>query len=647
MLAFIVMFLPALVMVVWRYYLFHEEFDLRKFILEYGIDVLLLNTLVIAIAYLFFGSDNNVAYLINNVASYALKYSLLSIVLALVLPLLFWRYRKDIETNLNAKLKNIESGRESKEKKDAEINKWSNKSFNKKTMVLYIGITIALICVLFGIGTLKKGYHVDEMFTFGLSNHQNSLNSSIHMDFQNGISYSGQELWEEYLTVKDGGSFDYSNVCENQIMDVHPPLYYFFIHTVSSLFPNMSLIWIGLIVNVLFDLIIYWQLVWISKKLGLNQILSLILSALFILSVGFIGYAVVFFRMYALLAVWVNFLIMLFLAYTPEDKSNWQYYLCFGLILLGGLMTQYYFIIFAFIACLVYAFFVIKDKNWSKLILSLTTAGVTAKIYLKIWPAALKHVFSSYRGTEAIDNLTSGSLADHLISYMKQINTGIFGGLFLLMLAILICLIIISLYRSPKKHSNTDFENVYRYALLIIPSCLYVVLIAKIAPYIHMRYVISVMAPLYIAFFVLIIKLANNISRKMNIAVIILAVLVLLGGYRNEISNLYPQESENIEIVSEYEDSSCIYIYSSKWRIIPNLQELKEFDDIVFMQETDYEEIIDIQSNQGDCENLIVYVDNTITLEAEDALSYIIEAYNFSESTELFTFWYTTCYVLN
>ena len=42
---------------------------------------------------------------------------------------------------------------------------------------------------------------------------------------------------ENYLKAKDN-RFNYASVYYNQIQDVHPPLFYMLVHTISSIFNN-------------------------------------------------------------------------------------------------------------------------------------------------------------------------------------------------------------------------------------------------------------------------------------------------------------------------------------------------------------------------------------------------------------------------
>lgn len=145
---------------------------------------------------------------------------------------------------------------------------------------LVVAILAMCMVMLFFIGQ-KEGYHCDEVFSYGSSNsayenifwsYREKTPMHIFMDekiFQSGnfidwikrIKYyfvdhveekdifigekisEERMLWrtpeeaENYVMAKDN-RFNYASVYYNQIQDVHPPLFYAIVHTVSSIFNN-------------------------------------------------------------------------------------------------------------------------------------------------------------------------------------------------------------------------------------------------------------------------------------------------------------------------------------------------------------------------------------------------------------------------
>lgn len=90
------------------------------------------------------------------------------------------------------------------------------------TLVGFAVMLVALLALMVADGAEKDGFDIDEFFTHGLANsyHQVSL-SNRNQSWISGKAFS------DYLTAK-GHAHEYLNVYENQIADVHPPLYYLF-----------------------------------------------------------------------------------------------------------------------------------------------------------------------------------------------------------------------------------------------------------------------------------------------------------------------------------------------------------------------------------------------------------------------------------
>ena len=91
MIAFIALFFPAALMVIWKRKLFDEGYDWKMMAPEYVVSVLLLNFIVLGIACFIFGNTGSVVNNLNTYASFALKYISLSLIFALIIP---WTYLK-------------------------------------------------------------------------------------------------------------------------------------------------------------------------------------------------------------------------------------------------------------------------------------------------------------------------------------------------------------------------------------------------------------------------------------------------------------------------------------------------------------------------------------------------------------------------
>ena len=89
-----------------------------------------------------------------------------------------------------------------------------------KRIYIYIVFIIISIVVL----NSKKNYHLDELYSYSLANHDGDLNIEI----EDGKEYEPADSpFVQHLTLSKNNILNYEIVWENQIKDVHPPLYYY------------------------------------------------------------------------------------------------------------------------------------------------------------------------------------------------------------------------------------------------------------------------------------------------------------------------------------------------------------------------------------------------------------------------------------
>ena len=188
---------------------------------------------------------------------------------------------------------------------------------SKKDKIKLAIAIIAMCFVMLFFVNQKQGFHCDEIFSYGSSNsaYENvfwSYRDKTPMHkfmeakiFQDGnifdwigrIKYyfvdhvdekdefiaekmaEEKMIWRtreeaiDYLEAKDN-RFNYASVYYNQIQDVHPPLFYFLVHTVSSIFNNTFSKYIIFFINLPFFIgtcILIWKILnLIRKKININ-----------------------------------------------------------------------------------------------------------------------------------------------------------------------------------------------------------------------------------------------------------------------------------------------------------------------------------------------------------------------------------------
>lgn len=243
--------------------------------------------------------------------------------------------------------------------------------------------------------------NVDGIFSYTLSNNPYTyvFIDDIYEAFPNNNGWIDARILKENYVVETYDRFNYGAVYHHQRYDVHPPLYYFAVHTVSSLFPgaysNMFTLGINLAALLLADLLVIrlFKLLYGSGFCGLVPLF-------FLVSMEPMRFLFTWARMYMLL-----FLFCLWYLYIHARlvKSLWrrrdliQMVLCIFL----GTMTHYYFYVYAGALTLLALIFLIRRRRLRAL-LAYMYAGVTGfAISWIFYPWALFHIFLNAQNKHA------------------------------------------------------------------------------------------------------------------------------------------------------------------------------------------------------------------------------------------------------
>lgn len=280
----------------------------------------------------------------------------------------------------------------------------------------FLGIFAVIMLVGIFFCTVKSGFKEDEIYSYGLSNSQ-------YMPFLTELFEDGegvinrQQLWN-YITVNDGDSFDYGSVYYNQTQDVHPPLYYFLLHTICSVFPETFNKWMGLSLNLfLFAgtlLLLYNVMIRLlegAKGTGSGHMLSahkagLMAMVLYGLSMAGLS-ELVLIRMY-MLASFLNVLLVWWILCLLRKQSI-SLYLALGVTIFAGLTTHYYFVFYAFFACAMLDIYYLTTKK-GRAFAAVSVAAVLGVLCMYLYyPAGLEDLMSGEKvtGEGFVDKVTS------------------------------------------------------------------------------------------------------------------------------------------------------------------------------------------------------------------------------------------------
>lgn len=122
----------------------------------------------------------------------------------------------------------------------------------KRAVALFV---IVLICLCGWWAVRKEGFFLDEIYSYGLAN--SSYAPFLNWYYNGEHSFDGnlpeavfeQQDFVNYISVQKNDRFNYASVYYNQTQDIHPPLFYFLLNTVCSLFPGSFTKWTGLGMN--------------------------------------------------------------------------------------------------------------------------------------------------------------------------------------------------------------------------------------------------------------------------------------------------------------------------------------------------------------------------------------------------------------
>ena len=492
------------------------------------------------------------------------------------------------------------------------------------------------IIVLFYYGSRKAGYHEDELYSYYSSNKTAGL-------FVNDREWTIGESFRNELVVLPGEQFRYGVVKQMQSWDVHPPFYYYLLHTVCSLTPGIFSKWQGISVNLLgfvlsFILLAYAAYLTAVYPISMQPELSdsekqsyrkrgYVLAGTVCGMWGF-GAAVIsgvmFIRMYQWLTVFVLLCLCLHLRALVRKKESWSFYLLLAPTVFLGFLTQYYYIIFHFFLGAGFCLYLLKEKKWKSLMAYVGTCVAAFGAALVYYPSALSHIFRGYRGTEAVGEFANASnTLERLQFFIGLFDKYMMGGGLALWL-LLICLIAMT-NRFLQKRAKRSGREQKRERILILPVGLllftaagYFFTVAKTAlllgetsnRYELPIYGVLVLLLVYSLYMVqkeieqgnaetaeriAALTASGNLSQEEirkryvpdkkitgKVAVLVVVLIAVLNLTGNKVFFLYPEEAKVQEFVHQNETMPVIVLYNeaSETHIWWLLDELSEYENI-------------------------------------------------------------------
>ena len=485
--------------------------------------------------------------------------------------------------------------------------------------ILFVVALILIILVMVFFINKKEGFHCDEVFSYGSSNSNYSnvfysywkidpeklffdeyvMQGNI-FDVIGNVKYyyiddteerdrlikekedEQTEKWRtreeaiDYMQVTgNGDAFNFSSVYWNQISDVHPPLFYTIVNAVSSVIQNNSTKYIIFGINVVFFVLTayFMRKILIEIKKKELAVLTVLLYGLSIAGIS----TVIFLRMYMMLTFFtVVFLYLNIKIINNDFHVDRRKIIELILTTVGGFLTQYFFCFYALLVVIIMSIIFLIKKKYKELLKYISIFVVSAIIGILIFPMSLYHMFFGERGVGYFANedyLMRLRTFTELILNNSGANNII--GIALLILSVFVVIIV------KRK------ENLPIFCIISIPIICYIMIIAQIAPYTELRYIMNVL-PIASIF---VVMMVGSMFDNRTYEILLVAVMVVgLSGYgflTQKPIGLYEGYNEYLEVAEENKDLDLVYVGYSFFNHIQFLPEYMIYDKCLLMSQSD------------------------------------------------------------
>lgn len=459
---------------------------------------------------------------------------------------------------------------------------------------------------------------------------------------------SGQ--FRDYVTVDGSDAFDYLSVYFNVKDDNHPPVHFMLLHTMSSLFPGTLSPWLGCTINLICVGITLWLLLRLGRQLseilGMEEqgrLLGILAVLLYGLSTGALA-SVLLIRMYCLLSCLCVALLSMHVEKWKEhgfDRSNK------GLIAITvlGFLTQYFFLFYCILLAAVTAAGLLCSKRMRELWIYIRSMVVAAVIGLVLFPFAIADIFSSGRGVEALDNLTSGfaGYGARLLAFARILADRTVGDLLLgAGCATAVVLAVVLWYRRHRGQELSMSREVRGIlCMLIIPVVGYYLLASRMSPYLVDRYVMPMFPMIALLFALLLCCLGKRLAKASGwkgrlVGIGLMALIIVVQGLRlvsYDGEYLYRGYGQQEQLAEEYASLPCICVYAGVG-YYENLPEFMHYDRTLLVTAEELAERKDVDSLRM-LDRVVVLIKPGV--EEETVSSVLRERYGMEPEETLFS----------
>ena len=499
----------------------------------------------------------------------------------------------------------------------------------------------------------KSGMFIDEIYTYGLSNsHYQPFIGHGEGEWMQEQLLTREDFFD-YLAVTGEDSFDFASVYSNQELDVHPPLHYWIINFCSSLAENQFSKWIGLIPDLLIYLGTLVLLFVLARRLFSDDAAA---AALCVLLYGLsrVGLStMLMIRMYVLMAFFTVLLALL--SVRELQKPSLKAEAAIGLCICLGLLTQYYFVFYAFFLCAFTVLHRLWRKEWKIALRFSLCAFLGVGLMLLCFPAAVRHLTADklVSGGNAINNLENlAAWPGRLRYYFGQIRQGLWAAVLSGLLA-LACAVFASLLKKQRLPWKRD--ELVPLILLLLPVLPTVFVSAVIAPVVEGRYIYNIMPICTLAAGYAVHLALQSFGKEGSgkaagpILVGVCACLALALSLRTVPEYIYDEHRTYNGVIAEHAEDPCVYMTGYYAPVTQDMLQLMQFQN-VYVTENPASEGLRRYLKSADSPECVVYIDIDgfwgSGFDPESLLPSLMEETGYSEYEHLYQYALSDTYLL-
>jgi len=453
-----------------------------------------------------------------------------------------------------------------------------------KRQKIKLGVLITILCAIMLFFMIQKeGFHCDEIFSYGSSN---CAEESVFYSYKgDDIVWRTREEANNYMKALNN-RFNYKAVYENQKNDVHPPLFYMIVHTVCSILNNTFSKYIIFFISLPFFIgtcILIWKILNLIDR----KPISILTVALYGLSLGGIS-TMMFQRMYMMLTFFtIAYLYLNISILKNKFVLTKKHILGLFVVSVLGFLTQYFFAIYAALVSLFMIILFIVNKKFKEMFKYIGTLVLAAITGLLIFPSSIDHLLHSDR---RIGSFEAENYGDRVSTYFNMILR-YFGSKWEIVLALFaIALLAIVIRRKTERGLMS---------VLIGPTIMYILVIAKIAEFLELRYVMNILPIIAVLIMMAVGSIYEN---KIYNNMIAFAAVILLSWYgftTEKPQYLYKGYDNYIEISKEYSEDNLVYVGYTFFNHIQSLPEFMNYNKTLMIYNDQLEATINNEELQN------------------------------------------------